>query len=221
MLSVAYRGSLDRVAEGDEDEGGVVAVRSILFGLGTAAVLLASECIMVPEERFGTVEVLATALDGSAIRNVGFELVPAAGGPAIQTSAGIARVRYGDYQLRVHARGFFTASQAVRLNQPEMQVRVNLRLGDLGCPLAPRDIGGRILREDTRELWVKAVPVRGTGGGEARVSKSGLFVISGLDLGRYLVLVLDGEKVVHEQLVLTYPVSSDVSANLAIDLRER
>jgi len=88
-----------------------------------------------------------------------------------------------------------------------------------GCP-PPAEIGGRIKRSDTtKELWVKATPVRGIGGGEARVASGGYFLISGLDDSAYIVAVMDGESILHQQIVKTYPVGSG-STKLDIDLSQ-
>jgi len=74
------------------------------------------------------------------------------------------------------------------------------------------------VKHDNRgELWVKAVAVRGIDGGEARVSGSGYFLISGLEYSTYVVMVMQGESVLHEQVVKTYPIGSS-SSKLEIEL---
>jgi hypothetical protein len=61
--------------------------------------------------------------------------------------------------------------------------------------------------------------VRGTGGGEARVSDSGYFLISGLEYSTYLVIVMRGESVLHQQVIWSYPVGTDTS-KLLIDVTQ-
>jgi hypothetical protein len=67
---------------------------------------------------------------------------------------------------------------------------------------------------------VKAVSLRGVHGGESRVSESGFFLISGLGHTTHLLVVMQGEAVVHQQLV---KVSRDGknSTSVSIDLSRR
>ena len=67
-------------------------------------------------------------------------------------------------------------------------MRIELAVGRIGCPDPPAEIGGRVRRNgDAEELWVKAIPVRGVRGSEARVNSGGYFLISGLEHTSYLV----------------------------------
>ena len=67
-------------------------------------------------------------------------------------------------------------------------MRIDLAVGHVGCPDPPAEIGGRVRRNgDAEELWVKAIPVRGVRGSEARVNSGGYFLISGLEHTSYLV----------------------------------
>ena len=52
---------------------------------------------------------------------------------------------------------------------------------------------------------MKDTPIRGVGGGEARVANGGNFLISGLDYSAYIVAVMDGESILQQQIVKTYP----------------
>jgi hypothetical protein len=191
-----------------------------LFSLCTALLLL-GECIHVPETRHGRLEVIASDLTGAPISNVKVELTPMGGGKTIKSNSTI-RVLYGGYEMRAYARGFASARRELRIGQPDTIVRVELAVGSIGCPDPPRQIGGRIRRNDTSgELWVKAVPIRGVVGGEGRVDNSGYFLISGLEVSTYLVIVMHGETVLHQEVVKTFPVGSSRSSELDIDLGAR
>jgi hypothetical protein len=99
-------------------------------------------------------------------------------------------------------------------------VRVELPLGTIACPELPASIGGKINLDGSKgDVWVKVIPLRGDGGGEARVSRSGYFMVSGLELSTYVVVVIQGEVVLHHQVVKTYPVGTDTS-KLSINIRQ-
>jgi len=184
----------------------------------SAAVLLSGECIQGPETRKSRLQVFAIDLTAAPISDVEIELTPLGGGKSIKTTAKESRVLYGDYQLRAYAKGFAYARREIRIQQPEMLVRIEMPLGSIGCPPPPAEIGGRIKSgSSTKELWVKATPVRGIGGGEARVSNAGFFLISGLEYSTYIVAVLDGESILHQEIVKTFPVGS-TSSKLDIDV---
>ncbi|MFN7995853.1 MAG: hypothetical protein U0Q18_19735 [Bryobacteraceae bacterium] len=184
----------------------------------STAVLLFSECVQGPETRRSHLRIFASDVTGASISDVEIELKPVDGaGDTIQTNVNEARVLYGHYQLLAYAKGFFPARRELRIQQPEMFVRVELPVGSTGCPPEAAEIGGKVRRRDaTKELWVKATPVRGIGGNETRVTDHGYFLISGLDHSAYIVPVLDGENVLHEQIVRTDPAGS--STRLDIDL---
>jgi len=184
----------------------------------STAVLLLGECIERPETRQSKLEVIATDLTGAQIPDVEVELTPLSnGGSIVKTNWRGARVLYGEYQLRVYARGFAHARRGIRIYQPETVVRIELQVGSIGCPPPPAEIGGLVKHDNRGELWVKAVAVRGIDGGEARVSGSGYFLISGLEYSTYVVMVMQGESVLHEQVVKTYPIGSS-SSKLEIEL---
>ena len=193
-------------------------MRKRLLLVFSIAVLLFGECVQGPETRKSRLQVFATDLTGAPISDLEIELTPVGGsGGAIKTNGKETQVLYGNYQLRAYARGFAYARRELRIQQPEMLVRVELPLGSIGCPPPPAEIGGRIERSDTtKELWAKATPVRGVGGGEVRVENGGYFLISGLDYSAYIVAVMDGESILRQQIVKTYPVGS--STKVDIDL---
>jgi hypothetical protein len=79
---------------------------------------------------------------------------------------------------------------------------------------AYNSVGGSIKgRSDDQELWVKATPIRGAGGGETRVGRHGTFLIDGLDGGSYLLTVLDDTSVIHSETL-----SISGSKSIVVDL---
>jgi hypothetical protein len=55
---------------------------------------------------------------------------------------------------------------------------------------------------------VKVVTLRGVDGAEARVSKSGSFLISGLPDAAYLLTLMQGEAILYQSAVKAYPAGS-------------
>jgi hypothetical protein len=166
------------------------------FALFCAVLAVTGECVLVSETRQGNLEVFATDITGQRIKGVELRLFTAGGGVADVTAKSTrVRAHYGEYRLRVEAMGFHQAWRDIRIDQPEAMVQVELAIGTLGCPDPPASIGGRITWQGPKsELWVKAVPVRGTGGTETLVSNQGHFVISGLKRSTYLLIVMHGTR---------------------------
>lgn len=172
--------------------------------MAVAAVsLLTGECISVPEKRYGRVQVIVTDETGQRLERARVELLTEERRSVnLAESQTFPSVAYGRYRLRVSAAGFGSASREVLVLQPEIVTRVQLEVGGIGCAPEPRSIGGRISRSgQAGELWVKAIPVQGAGGFETRVSDNGFFLISGLDTGAYLLVVMQGERAVHMETV--------------------
>jgi hypothetical protein len=193
----------------------------MLIGFSTAVFLL-GECVNVPETRYCRLEVIATDLTGAPIPEVEIEVTPIGGGRTIKSKGKGTKVLYGDWELRVYAKGFAGRRREVRLYQPEAVVRVDLMVGSIGCADPPAKIEGRVRHNLTSgELWVKAIPVRGIGGGESRLDKSGHFLISGLETTAYLMTVMQDETVLHQEVVKTYGADGIGGSKLDIDLRKQ
>jgi len=128
------------------------------------------------------------------------------------------RIPYGKYRIRVQTPGFGTAWQDVTVAQPETVVRVEVRLAPECGPLET-SIGGTIRHNVPDRLWVKAVPIRGAGGVERRVTPTGHFLLSGLPQTDYFLLVLDGDRILHQRVVRGER-SRGRTLSLAIDLRD-
>lgn len=183
------------------------------------ALLLFGDCTFV-ETRYSDVEIIATDLEGRPLSNVQVEFYSPESDTLLQKAdSAKARVLYGAYRLRIYVGGFHAAWRDVNINQQTLLVRADLEFRGLGCPTQPADIGGRIVGIAGRgELWVKAVPLRGVGGGESRVANTGHFLISGLNHTTYLLTVMEDEKVLHQQVVKTFPIGPSGVKRLAITL---
>ena len=189
-------------------------MRSTIFLMFAAALLCSAECTQVQPAGDARVEVSAFSLLGERIANAGVDLIEVGTRKSMRSEfrGTVARIPYGTYMLRVSAPGFRASERELRVDQPEVLVRIPLSVArecegfaELGGSVqpAPRD----------RELWVKLVPVFGSGGAEARVSQDGAFLVSGLDDGNYLLLVLDRTTVVHTE-TLQIRASRRVRVNL-------
>lgn len=88
----------------------------------------------------------------------------------------------------------------MRLYQAKASVRIELIVAN-ECS-DEISIGGTIKGPtSSRSVWVKIISLDGVTRGEARPSEHGSFLVSGLNKGRYFVIVLDGSTPVHIQTV--------------------
>ena len=101
------------------------------------AALLPGDCIQVPEIQQGRVRVVATDQTGAPISDVHVEFKSASSGVTIEANSEDLLILYGDYRLRVTAKGFISAQREVGLYQPETVVRIELAVGRIGCPDPP------------------------------------------------------------------------------------
>jgi hypothetical protein len=161
-----------------------------------AALICTAECVQVPELLYGTVEVSAFATIDESLPSVQAELIDIKTRKTLRTADGgrIEQIPYGLYRLRVRAPGFYSVEQDLRVHQSKLGVRVQLVLG-VECRVYSSLIGTVAPAEANRALWVKVIPLRGSGGIETPVVGSqGAFLAAGLDAGQYLVVVLEGER---------------------------
>jgi hypothetical protein len=205
---------------GDAGEvGGVLMFKRLLLTLGVTVFLLGGECFSIPLVRDGSLEIIATDVHGKPLTGLEIELSRLDSGDSRATVDGsLVRAAYGVYRLGVRIRGFRPAWREVHINQAAAVARIELEVGSIGCPPEAAEIRGQIRRNGRNgELWVKAVPVRGISGGEARVSSLGYFLISGLASSSYVLLVMEGETVLHQDVVRALPAGEDGA--LSIELR--
>ena len=158
-------------------------MRAGFFLLSITALLCGTECFHVEELRFGRVEI-------SAFSTLGEKGTEKDYSDAFHGGTAEA-VPYGRYLLRLYAPGFGSSTEReLRVFQPKLSVRTQFALG-IGCPELSEVSGAVRPGPGDRELWAKLVPVYGPGGEDARISHNGFFLISGLDAGDYVLLIMD------------------------------
>jgi len=191
-----------------------------LFLMLSVTLVCGGECVQVepqPPTPNGRVEVVAVDILGEPLRNLTVDLIQVGSGKSFTSEFrdGVAnRIPYGQYTARISAPGFRSVERVLRLAQPEVSLRTQLSVS-VECGSAYAGVYGSIQpAPGDRELWVKVVPVLGSGGGEVRVSRTGAFQLAGLDDGDYLLLVLDGKTIIHTGNAPTNRVVN-------IDLRQR
>jgi hypothetical protein len=182
----------------------------------SAAFLCSAECVQVGPLQFGRVNVSAFSVLGERLPNLSIDLIEAGTGKSFKAQfrgAVAENIPYGTYRLRVWSPGFRSFERELRLYQPEVSLRTQLSVSVECQGLA--EIAGVVQPAPKhRELWVKLVPLRGIGGVEVHVSRDGWFLASGLDDGEYLLLVVDGNAIVHTESV-DVPRSTRVTVDLA------
>jgi len=193
----------------------------ILF---SASLLYAANCVPVNPPQYGRVNIEAVNLIGNPIRNLTIELIPL-GRPAAQSldfeGAVATRVPYGAYRMRVGAPAYQPAEREIRVAQANTAIRLELPLPreceNYATILGNAKLGNVKPAVGPGNLWVKAIPVFGTGGSEAPIAADGTFRIAGLDDGNYLLMVLDGSTILYTETL------AKVSGNrqVTLDLRPR
>jgi hypothetical protein len=182
----------------------------------SAAMICSGDCVQIPFPQFGRVEISAYSTLGERLSRLDIDLIEVQTHKSLKSQlngAVAAKLPYGTYTVRVSAPGFRRSERELRLDQPESSVRMQLSVAIECGGLA--EARGRVRPAPLdRELWVKLVPLRGVGGAETRVSRTGSFLAGGLDDGQYLLLVVDGTTIVHTQIVVV-PRSSPLDVELA------
>ena len=175
-------------------------VRSFLVLLACSA--CDAECIQVQQLRTGSVEVTAFDIRGVILESVEADLLDARTLKKLYSAqhGHFNQVQYGDYRVRVWARGFYSVEVPVRLDQPNLAVRAQLAVG-VECRVFSSLIGTVASSKPIGGLWVKVIPAYGSGGLEAPMGPSGFFLASGLESGQYLVVVMDGVAPIHSEVV--------------------
>jgi hypothetical protein len=187
-----------------------------LLLLLSAALLCSGECVQVGPPQFGRVEVSAFSILGERLPTLDIDLIEVGTHKSLKSRLNGAvgtKIPYGTYLVRVSAPGFRRSEHEIRLDQPEILVRIQLSVA-IECG-GFAEVRGKVHpAPQDRELWVKLVPLRGVGGAEVRISQDGSFLAGGLDGGQYLLLVVDGEVIVHTAS-LVIPRSSPLDVDLA------
>jgi hypothetical protein len=182
----------------------------------SAAWLCSGECVRVGPPRFGRVEVSAFSILGKRLPVLNIDLIEVGTHKSLKSrlnGAEATKVPYGTYLVRVSAPGFRSSEREVRLDQPETLVRMQLSVA-VECGGFAEIRGALRHAPIDRELWVKFVPLQGVGGAEARIGQDGSFFAGGLDEGQYLLLVVDGQAIVHTTS-LVVPANAPLDIDLA------
>ena len=173
-----------------------------IFGLLMLGSVCSGDCIFIQTQK-GTIEAAGFDVLGAAIQMVNADLLEAKTMRKL-ASAKQGRfdgVLYGEYTVHMAAPGFYAVDVPVHLDQATLKVRAQLAVGEpcrTFSTIAGKATGAKV----AGGLWVKVIPVHGSGGMEAPVNADGYFAASGLDRGQYLVVVMDGSTPVHSETVL-------------------
>jgi hypothetical protein len=171
--------------------------------LWSIALFCAGECVEIGPPKFGRVEVSAFSLIGERLANLRIDLRESGTDKSVNSlfrDSVANKVPYGTYVMRVSAPGFRSVQREVRLLQADLQIRAQLSVS-VECSRFHEITGSVRPVNPNAEFWVKLVPLRGTGGADARVARDGTFLAAGLDDGQYLLLVVDGTTILHTQTV--------------------
>ena len=166
--------------------------------------LCSGECVRVGPAQFGRVEISAFSVLGERLSSLDVDLIEVGTQKTLRSKLKgtvAKKLPYGTYLMRVSAPGFRRSERQIILDQSELLVRIQLSIS-IECGGFAEIRGTLHQTPADRELWVKLVPLHGAGGAEARVSHDGSFLAGGLDGGQYLLLVVDGNAIVHTASVV-------------------
>jgi hypothetical protein len=150
-----------------------------------------------------SVDVIVTSMWGEAIDNArvtALFLGPNRTETKIGSHVIFNDLRPGLYEFEISGPGFIPKKITSSVEQPRLLLRVGLKLGypDNGNPAEALTIrAGRLSPgRSYSDYWVRLVPVLGDDTIEGFLDSSGIYTISGLSPGRYMICILKGDKVV-------------------------
>ncbi len=173
---------------------------------------LATECTTVEPERHGSLHLQPVTPTGEVVTNFRVGLFrKSEASPDQQVDIPLDHLPYGNWWVKVEVPGFRFAWRQVTIAQPKTVLRIEMAVS-VGCGTVNGVLSGTIhgLRHG-KDLWVKAIPLRGEGSREAPVSADGTFSIAGLEISDYILLVNDRDRVLHHQ-------TTSPNSKLRIDL---
>lgn len=133
----------------------------------------------------------------------------------------IKRVPYDIYILRAFSPSGAFAERQVIVNVPEMLVRLGLpvRLGDSVVPGGWLKVSGiiRPAPKNPEDWWVKVHGVFLDFSRECPLDKTGRFLVAGLDMGAYLVEVLEGPKLRYVRAIKIDPKTPETVLSIGLD----
>jgi hypothetical protein len=108
-------------------------------------------------------------------------------------------VPYGSYILQVRRPGFREHKQLLTVYQPRLSFRVFMRLARISDEKQTELIGSVVPAPGAAtRLWIKLLPLLSTELiGETEVNAKGEFSLTGLDEGRYVLVVMKDTDVLH------------------------
>ena len=117
-------------------------------------------------------------------------------------TSNIVQLPFGKYDIRISAPGFVTETRQIDVQQKESWFMFGIRLGLLELPPAST-LTGHVVHSLPHNgvTWVKLVSLYSDIVTETRVEPSGLFVFQYIPHGRYLLLVLHGNRICEKRLV--------------------
>ena len=121
-----------------------------------------------------------------------------------------ALVPYGWYTLKIDAPGFRTYERSLKVLGPAVYVRTALTvagpdetrvIGRYVAPTIQGSLQGKL--PDRTGLWAKLVPITGSEDSlmQSKIDPDGRFQFDGMDSGNYLILILDGRRVIATEQV--------------------
>lgn len=173
-----------------------------IFCLLLVGSICSGDCIFIQTQK-GTIEAAGFDVLGTPIQMVNADLLEATSMRKMASAKNgrFDGVLYGEYTVRIAAPGFYAVDVPVRLGQGALKVRAQLAIGEECRTFST--VAGRVTGAKVADgLWVKVIPVHGTGGMETPINADGYFVASGLDRGQYLIVVMGGSTPVHSETIL-------------------
>ena len=200
---------------------------SVFKAAGTVLLIIAAHASLVLAEDHGKVTVHVEDFTGArpnayiTITNLGTNKVRLFIKSEEQKDAS-ATVPYGRYIIKIESPGFETYERRFNVLGSATYVRAALKVADAD----ERRVIGRYVYPFIRgslegslplksDLWAKLIPISGTEDNlmDAKIEKNGRFQFDGLDVGNYLLLILDGRRV-----IATEPVESVGNKEVKIKL---
>jgi hypothetical protein len=152
-----------------------------------------------PDLGSATVEV--KVFDTFGIPLEGAQVTLTAIGPALSfketgATADFKRVPFGRYDLEVKLVGFETRRQEVRVYGPSLIFRAGLELGSTSS-VEHAELSGLVRSVDPRnsDLWVRLAGIYSSDLIENAVSEKGQFEFVGIAPGKYVLLLLQKDKI--------------------------
>jgi hypothetical protein len=95
----------------------------------SAALLCSGECVQVGPPKFGRVEVSAFSILGERLPTLDIDLIEVGTHTSLKSRLNgpvATKIPYGTYIVRVSAPGFRRSEHEIRLDQPEILIRIQL-----------------------------------------------------------------------------------------------